>query len=101
LVKKENLLFANSLYTIDIYGTLIIDFFIAGILLSVIGIPMTFVFICLLFLICLFFVFQIKVTNEKIDQTKSINDFTQIIRKLFKDVKEGMVFAFKSSTARF
>jgi len=101
LVKKENLLFANSLYTIDIYGTLIIDFFIAGILLSVIGIPMTFVFICLLFLICLFFVFQIKVTNEKIDQTKSINDFTQIIRKLFKDVKEGMVFAFKSSTVRF
>lgn len=100
LVEKKNLLFANSLFTIDVYGTLVIDVVAAGILLSFLGIQFTFVIAAILFLASIFFISKVRI-KEKHVRPHSLKYLLEIIIHLLRDAKAGLVYAFRTTVLRF
>jgi len=92
LVKDENLLTANSLFTMSLYTSQLIGYVTAGIILQKLGFNNTIYVLSAMFLIASVFVLGIKFpksTREKLD-IKEINE------QIFSRFKDGLKFIKKS-----
>ncbi len=79
LVKKDLLLSANALFSMGIFGSIIIAYALSGPILLIVGKSNVFLLIAFLFALSSVFAFLIRVKSEKIDAKKnSINLLDEI-----------------------
>ncbi len=78
LVRREQLISANALFSIGIFGSIIVAYALSGPLLLFLGKENVFVFITILFAISAFFAFLIKLLYEPPKMLQKINIFEEI-----------------------
>ena len=100
LVKKENIMFANSMFYLDIYGTLAISTLASGIFLSLIGPRGVFFTSSLFFLLEMFFISKVKLPEDK-GHREPLSKLFDFLRSLIKDVIAGFHYVFKSTGLMF
>lgn len=100
LVKKENMLLANSLFYLDIYGTMAIGVFASGIILDTFGIKTIFTATTLFFVVTIILISRVDVEEDLEDRGSGLG-FGKVWRQLLNDMKAGVSYVIKNKTLRF
>lgn len=78
LVKKENLLTANALFSMGIFGSIIAAYALSGPILIILGETNMFIFLAFLFAFSAFFAFLIKLKYVRRSELASVNILEEI-----------------------
>jgi MFS family permease len=102
LVQKKYMLFANSLFSITVYGMLAVGLVFAGLSLNIFGVERTFLIAAILFVFSTALLSSISdPSKRKKKKVTVLLDIIKVIKSLLKSLKVGLVYSFKKPLVRY